>query len=68
MKATQHISMCKGGLRMGEIISTVTGWIWTIAIFILFIAMLALILIALDAVLSNIAKARRWLKKNRGRW
>ncbi|HOO12617.1 MAG TPA: hypothetical protein PK684_06665 [Bacillota bacterium] len=48
---------------MGEIISTVTGWIWTIAIFILFIAMLALILIALDAVLSNIAKARRWLKK-----
>ena len=31
---------------MGEIISTVTGWIWTIAIFILFIAMLALILIA----------------------
>ena len=53
---------------MGEIISTATGWIWTIAIFILFIAMLALILIALDAVLSNIAKARRWLKKNRGRW
>lgn len=53
----------EGGFIVGEIISMVTSWFWAVALFILLVAVLASVLIAIDAAISNIAKVKRWRKK-----
>jgi hypothetical protein len=50
---------------MGEVMSIVTSWFWALALFILLVAVLALMLLAIDFALSNIAKVKQWRKKQR---